>query len=150
MTASLLSSPTTTLLEKMAVFGERRHEILAGNVANINTPHYRMRDLPVDDFQQALKAAVQELQRRPSLTAAPSENPSAGNVSPASVEEFFPQRLFESAPARPGNLTFQDDNNRSIERQVMELTKNSLMQNFVVEMLRFQMQALQTVISEQV
>jgi flagellar basal-body rod protein FlgB len=55
MLGSMTDSTTVGLLEKLAIFGERRQEILAGNVANIDTPGYKPRDLPVSEFQQALK-----------------------------------------------------------------------------------------------
>lgn len=146
MTHALLSNRTLSLLEKVAMFGERRHEILAGNIANINTPNYRMRDLPVARFQEALQAAVAGAQSR-------SAGDSTVEVGPASVqrgglEELFPPQLFQAREAPAGNLTFQDGNNRSIEQQVMELTKNTMMQNLVVELMRFQMNALQAVIDE--
>lgn len=143
MAQSVINNSTMSLLEKAAAFGQRRHEVLAGNIANINTPRYRMRDLSVSDFQQALKQAVAELQSKH------SSSPAGGGMSgPTEVEEFFPRRLYEVIQPSDGNLTFQDANDRSIERQVMELTKNTMMQNFAIEMLRFQMESLQAVISE--
>jgi len=59
MLEQMLNSKSLPLLEKMAAFAERRQEVLAGNIANIDTPAYKMRDLPVKDFQQALRDAVQ-------------------------------------------------------------------------------------------
>ena len=64
MIDSLLSSTTIPLLEKVAGFGEHRQGVLAGNLANIDTPNYRTRDLPVEDFRQALKDAA-ELRAQP-------------------------------------------------------------------------------------
>ncbi len=147
--SSFLSTPTTGLLEKLVVFGERRHEALAGNIANIQTPGYRMRDLPVDDFQKALQQAVAELQS-PKATKAPIP----ATADPASIpgpptESLFPDRLFQASKASPHNLTFQDANNRSVEHQMSQLIKNTMMQKFAMEMLRFQYNALQTVVSEQ-
>ena len=50
--------PRFRLLEKIAAFGERRNTVLAGNVANIDTPNYRRQDLPVEDFERALREAI--------------------------------------------------------------------------------------------
>jgi len=148
MTQALLSNTTLSLLEKVAVFGERRHELLAGNIANINTPNYRMRDLPVSEFRDALKSAVKHSRasRTGSTTSAAAETTTA--ATSRSIDDLFPQRLYEAETAPPNNLTFQDANNRSIEQQTMELTKNTMMQNFAIELLRFQMSALQAVIDE--
>ncbi|MDF1745212.1 MAG: flagellar basal body protein [Gimesia sp.] len=59
MLDQILNSQSLPLLEKMAAFAERRQEVLAGNIANIDTPEYKMRDLPVNDFQVALREAIQ-------------------------------------------------------------------------------------------
>jgi flagellar basal-body rod protein FlgB len=146
MQSSFLSTPTLDLLERAAVFGERRHEVLAGNIANISTPTYRMRDLPVREFEQALQAAVERQQAAPASTSATT----ASEPAPANrVDDLFPARVFQASDANPENLTFQDANNRSLEMQVMEMTKNSMMQNFALQLIRFQMNSLQSVISEQ-
>ncbi len=152
MIDQILNSNSLPLLEKMAAFAERRQEVLAGNIANIDTPSYKMRDLPVKDFQQALREAVQ-LKDKPS---GPVAQQSLGmpvtlgkNQSIESqLENLFPQSLFEAQEASPQNLTFQDANNRSMESQVMRMTKNSLMQQFAVEVMMAQMNQLMTVISE--
>lgn len=141
----LFDSSTISLLEKIAIFGERRHEVLSGNVANINTPNYRMRDLPTDEFQTALKQAVEQ-QRQPG--APPPSLGSENSNSRKTIDELFPQRLFDAVKSPSSNITFQDANNRSIEKQVMELTKNNMMQNFAIELMRAQYGMLQTAISE--
>lgn len=152
MLDQMLNSKSLPLLEKMAAFAERRQEVLAGNIANIDTPDYKMRDLPVNDFQQALREAIQ---------LKDSFSPAAPQTSlgmPATVannqaletqlESLFPRSLFQAQEASPQNLTFQDANNRSMESQVMQMTKNSLMQQFAVEVMMAQMNQLMTVISE--
>ena len=122
-------------------------EIIGDNIANINTPSYRMRDLPVDAFREALKRAVE--QQRESV-AQSSSSSAAGPIVQTPVEDFFPGWLFEAVQAPAKNITFQDANNRSIETQLMELTKNSMMQNFVIELMRTQFSMLQNAISERV
>ena len=44
---------TTTIprLEQTLTFSQKRHELLAGNLANLDTPGYRAKDLDVGDFQ---------------------------------------------------------------------------------------------------
>ncbi|MFQ5734526.1 MAG: flagellar basal body rod protein FlgB [Planctomycetaceae bacterium] len=141
MVESLLSNPAMNLLERVAAFGERRHEVLAGNIANIETPNYRMRDLPVEQFHKALREAVQR--HRAARTESASQSETA-----ADVDDDFSSDLLQAAPAEPQNITFQDANNRSLELQVMEMTKNSMMQSFALELIRFQLNSLQSVISE--
>lgn len=143
MLQSLFNSSTTPLLEKLAIFGERRQEVLAGNIANIDTPEYTMRDLPVEEFQDALRRAVAQRGR--------SRSP--GGVSSsrrAGVDSIFRDELFQAVEAPQRNITFQDANNRSIEHQIMEMTKNTMRQKFAVELMSTQFRMLETVISERV
>lgn len=144
MLDSLLNTTTIPLLEKMAAFGERRQEVLAGNIANIDTPLYKMRDLPVNDFQQALQEAVRH---RGSVPPSDVTLQSPGQAR-TGVDSYFPAELFKAREAASDNLTFYDANNRSIEKQVTEMTKNSMMQQFAVEIMSAQMNMLQMVISE--
>ena len=146
----LFDSSTIPLLAKMAAFTERRHEVLTGNIANISTPDYRTRDLPVAEFQSALAEAVarRKSEGAPgqpawSYTAAAKE---AAEADPAT--EQFPQTLFRAVAGPPRTLTFQDGNNRSIDQEVMEITKNSIMQSVAIELMNAQLNRLQAVISE--
>jgi flagellar basal-body rod protein FlgB len=152
MLDQILNSNTLPLLEKMAAFSERRQEVLAGNIANIDTPGYKMRDLPVADFQQALQEAVQLQQgfAQPATRSSLSMPTTLGEsrVTETELQRLFPRSLFQARETSPQNLTFNDDNNRSIESQVMHMTKNSLMQQFAVETMMAQMNQLLTVISE--
>ncbi|MEM1224804.1 MAG: flagellar biosynthesis protein FlgB [Planctomycetota bacterium] len=54
-----LQATTIDALEKTLAFTERRHQVLAGNLANISTPDYRSRDLDVGAFQSALADSIQ-------------------------------------------------------------------------------------------
>ena len=118
---------------------------MAGNLANIDTPDYKTRDLPVDDFMQTLKDAAALRDRPPSLGSLP-----AAVESPADrMAKLFPDELFRAVEAPPSNITFQDGGNRSIEHEVMEMTKNVMMQNFAIELMAAQMNLLKTAIRGQ-
>jgi flagellar basal-body rod protein FlgB len=143
MLQSLLNSTTIPLLEKMAVFGENRHEVLAGNLANVNSPDYKTRDLSLESFQSALQEAIHR-RRHPEAASSPS----ASHTNPKSIDDLFPRDLFQAVDARPQNLTFQDRGNRSVEHEISEITKNALTQNLVVELMAAQMKTLQAVITE--
>jgi flagellar basal-body rod protein FlgB len=138
----LFDSSTIPLLAQVAAFTERRHEVLTGNIANISTPDYRTRDLPVAEFQAALADAV--------ARRTPEGAPGQAGWSFASTPgaELFPQTLSRAVQGPGRTLTFQDGNNRSIEQEVMEITKNSLMQSVAIELMNAQLNRLQAVISE--
>lgn len=164
MLQPLLSQSPMSLLKQVAKFAERRQEVLAGNIANIDSPGYRMRDLPMKEFQAALRAALSPEQNSKNIPLpsgfpwTPEQLQSPGLQSPGlmdpsspSMEELFPETLFQAREAntQPG-ITFQDANNRSIEHQFLEMTKNSLLQNYALQIMTTQYSQLQAAISGQV
>jgi flagellar basal-body rod protein FlgB len=144
MLNNLLETSPIRFLEQAAVFGERRHEVLTGNIANIDTPGYKMRDLPVEAFEQALKSAIENSRR---AASGGPESLSLLNMPESSVESF-PQELFLATEAASQNITFQDGNNRGVEHENMELLKNFMKHTFAIEVMNSQMSQLHAVISE--
>lgn len=134
---------TLPLLERTAAFTERRHDVLAGNIANITTPDYKTRDLPVSEFQAALQQAM-----TPQSSNSPRTTSGSTQSASERLEEIFPQKLFRAQERDTGDLTYQDGSNRSIEKEVMEMTRNSLMQNYAVELMVSQFRMLEMVVSE--
>ena len=57
MLPTLFDNTTIPILQEVASFAQARHHVLAGNIANVDTPGYRVRDLSVDTFQERLKEA---------------------------------------------------------------------------------------------
>ena len=136
MTAPLLESGTAPLLEATAAFTERRHAVLAGNLANIDTPGYRPRDLDTTAFRDALADAV-ERRRRPA-SRNPPDDPSAN---------LFADDLL-AARERPGGFVQHDGAVRGIEGEVAAVTKNTLSRQFAVRLLAAQMRMLEAAITE--
>ncbi len=153
MLRPILDSTPVPLLTQVAKFAERRQEVLAGNIANFDTPGYRMRDLPTERFQDALRTAVARRQTPPEVGQASASILSPGSPTTPTqlVEELFPDSLFRAqTPLGQDQITFQDANNRSVEHQFLQMTQNSLMQQFALEVMKNQFEQLQTVISERV
>lgn len=130
----------TRLLERAAIFGEKRHEVLVGNVANIDTPTYKTRDLDTEGFQNALEAAI-EAKRSPPLPVDLASHPYLSDL-PSQPS------LYDPLLAKPRNITFQDGNNRSIEHEMAELSKNLMRQTFLLQVMSAQYIQLEAVISE--
>ena len=61
MLSSMFQSTTIPVLQEVVRFAQARHTVLAGNIANLDTPGYKVRDLSVEDFQGRLEAAIQSL-----------------------------------------------------------------------------------------
>lgn len=141
---SLMNNSSVPILEQIAQFGERRHEVLAGNMANIDTPDYKTRDLQIAEFQQALRNAVKQKQN--------NQSPETASVmsmysSPQKPADHFSPELFKTVEAAQNNITFHDKNNRSVEDSVAEMTKNYMMQNYAVQLMTAQFSLMQAVIS---
>ena len=133
MFGPLLESGTAPLLEAAASFGERRHAVLAGNLANIDTPGYRPRDLDTAGFRDALADAVEH--RR----APVSRHPEPVNL--------FADGLL-AARERPGGFVHHDGAVRGIEGEVAAVTKNALSRQFAVRLLAAQMRMLEAAVTE--
>ena len=57
MLSSLFQSSSLPVLEQVVNFTEARHGVLAGNIANLDTPGYKTRDLSPALFQQRLQGS---------------------------------------------------------------------------------------------
>ncbi|MFA5865082.1 MAG: flagellar basal body protein [Phycisphaerae bacterium] len=110
---NVVGSANTAVLDRVIGFTEARHKVLANNIANIDTPGYKMQDLEVKKFQQDLQSAIDN---RTVSTNSPS--------SPTGKTDFNQYMLFH------------DQNNRSIEKQMSAITENAVLHNTAVELLR--------------
>jgi len=136
MMPDLFASTTIPVLGEVLNFAQARHTVLAGNITNVNTPGYRLRDLNQAEFQERLKAAISRADR------APSGAPSLAATEPGDELREVRQSL--------ENLIYHDDTNIDLEKQVTEMNKNHLLHNFALTVMTDQFQLLQTAISERV
>src|SRR4029078_9760869 len=72
MLSSLFQSSSLPLLENVGSFTEARHGVLAGNIANLDTPGYKTRDLSPQQFQERLKEAIEKSHEPPTRTYSPN------------------------------------------------------------------------------
>lgn len=119
-------------LEQTAVFASRRHELLAGNIANADTPGYRARDLNVADFQNALAESITR----------PADTPATG-VSATTRDDRM------SGPrAATEQIVYHDDSDVSLETQVTEMAKNQHLHSLAITTMRSQFALLRAAITE--
>ena len=137
MLANLFNSTTIPALGEVVNFAQARHTVLAGNIANVNTPGYRLRDLSPTEFQQRLKEALAQSQQ--------TNRP----ISPG-LASSQPGDPLRQVRASLENIVYHDDTNVDLEKQVAEMTKNQLLHNFALTVMTDQFQLLQTAISERV
>ena len=143
MYSGLFQSTTIPMLQEAVNFAQTRHPVLAGNLANMDTPGYQARDLSVEDFQQKLKAAVDEKRRpRESLLSEP--------WSPGGLGVGRSKSPMAEVSENPKTITRHDKGEIRLEHEVTEITKNQMQHNLALTLLVNQFRLLQTAISERV
>lgn len=125
MFPSLFESTSIPVLEQVVNFSQARQNVLAGNIANVDTPGYKTRDLSVDDFQNRLKSAIDSRE-------APGTARGADPVAHVAKNS----RL----------LTRHDECNVGPEQQVSEMVKNQIQHNTALTIMISQMRLLQAAI----
>ncbi len=135
MTPSLLSSSTITMLEQVMQFTHRRHAVLAGNIANVDVPGYKSRDLSPEVFQARLREALE------------GRSHSYGTGGGSEARGTADRELAQVAAHVPALLN-HDQSDIGIEQQVTEISKNQFQHNLAVTILNSQFHMLQTAITE--
>ena len=148
MLPSLFASTTVPLLEQVVNFTEARHGVLAGNIANLDTPGYRTRDLSPQLFHERLKSAV-EAQHDPAASA-----DGYGNYDQPPV--FLDDRQepkwdpFQDVANSVKGLLRHDENNVGMEQQVNQVVKNQMEHNLAVAVMSAQFRLLRAAVTERV
>jgi flagellar basal-body rod protein FlgB len=140
MYTSLFQSTTIPVLEQLADFAQTRHTVLAGNIANLDTPGYLVRDLPVEDFQARLKKAI-ESRRQPQ----PARSP--GELAYLLGDQDRQEPELAKVARDSKTILRHDKDNVGMEHQVSEMVKNQLQHNLAIALLTKQFRLLEVAIS---
>ncbi len=123
---SALFGGVVEALRQASVFATRRHELLAENVANAETPNFKAHDL----------SFAHELDLARLVQSTPDPKAPLGS-SPLDL------RLLRQ-PDGPAKL---DGNDVDIDKQMVRVTQNSLYHNVVVQLLKAQFDGLKSAIN---
>lgn len=115
---SMVDTPLTEVLARSLDVNAFRHQLITSNMANIDTPGYRTRDI---NFQRELARADSNL-----------------------TEVSFPPAAHQVL----GLMERPDGNNVSLEREGLLLAETQLRFNVSVELLRSEFRRLSTAINE--
>ena len=126
----MLNEGSTPLLEQMVSFTAARHELIAADVVNIDTPGYKQKDLDLGTFQHMLAEHTEKRDR------SGPENVDFSDID-SEVEE-------------PRGMLFHDGAVRSMEQLESDEAKNALMHNVAIELLRQQFQTMELALKERV
>lgn len=145
MLSSMFDSSTVPVLEQVVNFAQARHGVLAGNIANMDTPEYKTRDISPQQFQAKLKEAVEQRHAAAKVSNNPMSNMDslASNRSEAMGYDGM-REVRESIKS----ILYHDDSDVSIEQQVTEISKNQGMHNLALSLMTAQFRLLKSAISE--
>jgi len=138
----LLNRGSMPVLQQVMAFTQERHTVLANNVSNLDTVGYKMQDLPVTEFLEALDKAIADRDR--GGAGRPLRMRSTSNL------HWDPVGRLQARPVEipNNNILFHDDNNRFVEKQMSAMAKNALLHNVSAELLRGQYEMLRTALRE--
>jgi flagellar basal-body rod protein FlgB len=149
MLSSLFQSSTIPALEQVVKFTEARHGVLAGNIANLDTPGYQTRDLSPALFQERLKEAI-DTQRQP---ARPNYESDPFELSPTYAAEPRADQTyaaFKKVEDSMKSILRHDEGDVSMERQISEIVKNQQQHNLAISIMSAQFRLLKAAITERV
>jgi flagellar basal-body rod protein FlgB len=112
----LIANPTLSLIEHVMRFRNERHDVIASNIANSNTPGYRAFDLVLDGALDAGGSI--------GLSHSNPRHIADAGVGGTSIGSALPTR----DPAR------LDGNNVSLDNEFLKLTENRLMYQTAFEL----------------
>ncbi|MEQ8791436.1 MAG: flagellar basal body rod protein FlgB [Pirellulaceae bacterium] len=158
MLANIFNATTIPYLQETASFTEARHGVLAGNIANFQTPGYRTRDLSPEVFEERLRDLIEANQHRsaapqsaslglPASLGMPSSSGLAAIESPGLVGDEADNALRQVKEARR-TILHHDKTDVGLEEQVLALSKNQFKHNMALAIMNNQFRMLQTAISE--
>lgn len=133
----IVNGSSIPILEQVAAFAEARHGLLAGNIANLDTPGYKTRDLSLETFRGRLKEAIEQKHDKP-------EHVSPGIIT---AQAGDPMREVKETLK---TILYHDQSDVGLEQQVTEIANNQFMHSMAVALMTQQFRQLQTAISERI
>lgn len=127
-----LFDQTIDRLARGLEFTSRRHDVLTKNVANLETPGYRARDVSFDDYLTALQPAAADAGMQPPLRP----------IVPGEAEERV---VYASDGAAR-----EDGNDVNLDRQMARLAENTLFNHTLVNLLTSRFNQMKQAISGRV
>ena len=140
--SSITNRGAMPALEKSLAYNEARLQVIAENIANYGTPHYRTKRLDQQGFQQALGEALARKGADAHTPLVVEQDDQAytdqqGYLQVTPVEE----------PAE--NVLFHDGTNMSLEHQMAELARTGMSHDLYTSLLQGRFEGLRKAIRGQ-
>ena len=108
------------LMSKALDYRAARQDLIAGNIANEDTPFYRPRDIR---FEETLQAEAKKIFDEPQVNQLELAKTNGAHFSSAKEEVGSQAQLYY----RDGHLARNDGNSVDLDVETTEMTKNSMM-----------------------
>ena len=131
-------------LEAMVSFASARHKTVAANIANADTPGYKVMDVNEGDFKKAMSRAFKAQNESSQGTW---EMERQGSVRPGRFGRALEARPLE---AKDTGILKHIENNVDLEIEMGKMVKNSAMHSLATNLLAHQFNLLREAISERV
>jgi flagellar basal-body rod protein FlgB len=134
--SGIIGGKTISALEQMAQFTEARQKVIAENIANVDTPGYRHKNVDTGSFQRALAQA---------LDGSGTDGLAKARSDQVQYDEAGSMVLRPDAESAD-NLMFHDGTNGQIERDMTEMSRNQILNQIAVDMLVKKYRGMETAI----
>ncbi len=141
--SEITNSGAIPVLEASMRFAARRQEIIAGNIANLETPDYRPADVSVSGFRRALAEAVEARRAR-------GGNGQIRLQDSREVQNLPDGTLVLTPRTDSPGILFHDRNNRSLETHMQDLVENTGAFRVASDLLRTRFDLLKMAIAQRV
>ncbi|MDF1882395.1 flagellar basal body rod protein FlgB [Sulfurimonas sp. SAG-AH-194-C21] len=121
---AIMVSRTGILLKEALNYRSMRQDMIASNIANVDTPNYKPRDI---NFEQALIEKKAMLLKSGNKTLKMAQTDASHLKPEAQTTSFKPTTYF-----RAGHMARNDGNSVDIDVETTEMSKNSIMFNAVI------------------
>jgi flagellar basal-body rod protein FlgB len=116
------------LMAKGLDYRAMRQDMISSNIANVDTPNYRARDISFENLLQGEKARIFPRKERSLRMAVTDER----HIRPAATEGEKKAEIF----FRDGHLARNDGNTVDLDVETTEMAKNTVMYNALVAALK--------------
>lgn len=128
----------------VASMAEQRHAMLSDNIANADTPYYKVKDVNHKRFNEILDEAYKKRQ------ASAMKDFDLNRTCSVTIEDNGFHSRFKTMHPRKESELRHDENNFDVERQMALLAKNQMLHNTAVAMIRKEFFLMQQAISDRI
>ena len=137
---SFETSRVSGLMREALNFRAKRQDIIASNIANVDTPFYKARNIDFKGVLEAKEKQIFDKRDNDKLQMATTQDAKLDITKPAGISHIRAKIVISQAPA--GN----DGNNVNIDKQTTQLSQNSIGYNAIVAAIKKNQQIYTSVI----